>query len=99
MYAIHFQDMKNESNVLFTKIRYVVITIFLVACLSASAQINMATLRGSVKDASGAGVPGAAVSVVEIGTNVLARRVTTDSDGNYEIPDLSRAPTASRRRR
>ena len=88
MYGIHFQDMKNESNVLFTKIRYVVITIFLVACLSASAQINMATLRGSVKDASGAGIPGATVSVVEIGTNVLARRVTTDSDGNYEIPDL-----------
>jgi len=88
MYGIHFQDMKNESNVLFTKIRYVVITILLIACSSASAQINMATLRGTVKDASGAGVPGATVSVVEIGTNVLARRVTTDGDGNYEIPDL-----------
>jgi hypothetical protein len=67
---------------------YLVIVLFLCACLPGSAQINMATLRGTVTDTSGAGVPGATVSVIEISTNVLARRVTTDTNGNYEVPDL-----------
>ena len=48
----------------------------------------MSTLRGTVTDKSGAVVPGASISEREVLTNVVARTVTTDSQGNYEMPGL-----------
>lgn len=68
-----------------------------VILLSASvlfAQTEKATLRGMVADPSGAVVPNATVVLTEMATNVEARRVTTDSNGNYEMPDLK--PTTYR---
>src|SRR5215471_14492601 len=52
------------------------------------AQTEKATLRGTVIDPSGAVVVNASVVVTEFATNVEARRVTTDKNGNYEVPDL-----------
>jgi hypothetical protein len=52
------------------------------------AQTEKATLRGTVTDPTGAVVPGAAVVITEIETNLVARRVVTDTDGNYEAPSL-----------
>lgn len=52
------------------------------------AQTEKATLRGTVIDPSGAVVANASVVVTEVATNVEARRVTTDENGNYEVPDL-----------
>ena len=52
------------------------------------AQTERATLRGTVNDPSGAVVASATVVVTEVATNVEARRVTTDENGNYEVPDL-----------
>ncbi len=54
------------------------------------AQIGLATLEGSVKDASGAAVPGASVSIKNLGTS-LTRSVTTGASGDYVIPDLEPA--------
>src|SRR5579862_3952459 len=64
----------------------------LLLCLLAGtllfAQTDRAVLRGVVKDSSGAFVPGAQVTVTEIQTNIQARTLQTDANGNYEVPDL-----------
>lgn len=49
-------------------------------------QEGLSTLRGTVTDPSGGVVPGAQVSVEEVGTNITTRTVATDNQGNYEIP-------------
>jgi hypothetical protein len=53
----------------------------------AHAQISNATLTGSVTDSTGALVPGATVEAKNKATQ-LARTATTDSSGEYVIPDL-----------
>jgi hypothetical protein len=58
------------------------------------AQTDRSVLRGVVKDSSGAYVPNAQVTVTEIQTNIQARNLLTDANGNYEVPDLK--PTSYR---
>lgn len=50
----------------------------------ALAQQFNGTLRGTVQDSTGAVLPGAAVSVIEIGTNDT-RRLTTDEIGRAHV--------------
>jgi len=57
-------------------------------CISSYSQEGLSTLRGTATDASGAVVPGATVSARQVLTNVVARTVTTDAQGNYEMPAL-----------
>src|SRR6266508_4504379 len=57
------------------------------------AQVGSGTLAGDVVDQAGAGVPGATVTLVALGTN-LARTVVTDRNGGYSFP--STAPGAYR---
>ena len=57
------------------------------ASSSISAQVNTATLLGTVKDASGASVPSATVTVKNLETG-LARTAKTDAAGNYAVPNL-----------
>jgi hypothetical protein len=52
-----------------------------------SAQTDRATLRGAVTDPTGLAVPGADITLTEIGTNG-ERKLATDENGNYEIPAL-----------
>mgnify|MGYP005857320313 CR=1 FL=1 len=52
-----------------------------------SGQSTQATILGIVVDASGAGVPGATVTVKNEGTNAI-RTVTTDDSGNYRVAGL-----------
>jgi hypothetical protein len=52
------------------------------------AQTDRATLRGTIQDPSGLVVPGATVVIQEVGTNIEARRLTSDANGNYEAPGL-----------
>jgi len=54
------------------------------------AQISQASLQGSVKDSSGALVPGATVVLKDKGTG-LSRSATTGSAGEYTIPNLTPA--------
>lgn len=51
------------------------------------AQSNAADLQGTVRDANGAVVPNASVTVRNTGTNV-SREATTNSDGYYKIVNL-----------
>jgi hypothetical protein len=56
--------------------------------ISSYSQEGLSTLRGTATDASGAVVPGATVTARQVLTNVVARTVTTDAQGNYEMPAL-----------
>ena len=60
----------------------------LLFCAGSHGQETLSTLRGTATDASGSLVPNVAVTVQEVSTNILARKVVTDSQGNYEIPAL-----------
>jgi hypothetical protein len=52
------------------------------------AQLNSATVVGTIKDASGAVVPSATVTIRNLGTG-LERSVTTDPSGDYTITSLA----------
>jgi carboxypeptidase family protein len=60
----------------------------LLACVVAAGQESLSTLRGTVKDSSGAVVEGAAITVLEVATNIRVRMSTSDTQGNYEMPGL-----------
>ena len=50
-------------------------------------QLNLATVTGTVKDASDAAVPNAAVTAKNLGTG-LERTVKSDANGDYSISNL-----------
>ncbi len=64
----------------------VVVTLGL--CLSTGWGQSLSTLRGTVTDPSGAVVPGVEVTVEDQDASVKVRTISTDSQGNYEMPDL-----------
>lgn len=51
-------------------------------------QEGLSTLRGTVTDTTGAVVPGATVTARQVLTNIVARTVTSDTQGNFEMPAL-----------
>jgi len=74
------------------KVRYeLAILACLVCCLPLFGQGSLSTLRGTVTDPSGAVVPRARVTIEEVGTGLTARTLTTDAQGNYEVPALKEA--------
>src|SRR5262245_34423676 len=52
------------------------------------AQSAYSVLRGTVTDSSGAVVVGVKITMTDIATNIAVRKVVTDANGNYEIPDV-----------
>jgi hypothetical protein len=74
-------------------IRRVVLSLLLLAMVTltfashSNAQVVGATLSGTVKDASGAAIPGAKVSVKNLATGV-ERDIDADSAGFYTVPNL-----------
>jgi hypothetical protein len=52
------------------------------------AQTALSVLRGTVTDPNGATLPGVKIAVTDLATNITVRTVTTDANGNFEIPDL-----------
>jgi hypothetical protein len=63
-----------------------ILSLFLSAALPA--QTSLSTVRGTITDPSGLVVPGVEVTLTDIATNVLARSAISDSNGNFEMPDL-----------
>ncbi len=59
----------------------------LLAAVSLSAQTFRGTILGTVTDPSGAVVPGAKVTVKNVGTG-LERSTETSADGSYALPEL-----------
>src|ERR1043165_7907385 len=59
-------------------------------CLTGSiyAQEITGSLAGTVKDANGAAVANATVTITDSDTKLVARTVTTNGDGEYSVPLL-----------
>jgi outer membrane receptor protein involved in Fe transport len=66
---------------------FLVVAISIVGADRAYAQVSGATLSGTVKDPSGAGIPNAQVTVTDTATRVT-HGVTTNSAGLYSAPNL-----------
>ena len=62
----------------------------LIACVSMYAQ-STAQIHGTVRDASGAAVPGAEVKAIQTETS-LTRTVTSEADGGYVLASLPTGP-------
>jgi len=69
------------------RVLYVILS-SLVFSAAVPGQEGLSTLRRTVTDASGAVVPGVEVAVRQVLTNITARTVITDAQGNYEMPGL-----------
>jgi hypothetical protein len=83
--------MPNSSHVGFLAIRRLTPWGLALAALllprSAAAQAVTGTILGTVRDTTGAAVPGATVTVTNTGTG-LSRTVTSDSLGEYTAPQI-----------
>ena len=51
------------------------------------AQVTSATLTGVVRDATGASIPEAKITITNIATNI-SREASSDAAGNYTVPSL-----------
>ncbi|PYS47672.1 MAG: hypothetical protein DMG13_27330 [Acidobacteria bacterium] len=65
----------------------VALVLFICLGLSAHAQLPTATISGVVKDATGAAIPGVAVTVTNVATG-LTRPAKTSEDGSYRFSAL-----------
>ena len=65
----------------------IILVFVLLATVSLSAQTFRGTILGTVTDPSGAVVPGAKVTVKNVGTG-LERTTETSADGSYALPEL-----------
>lgn len=72
---------------MFSFVRSAPAALFLLALTVLTLAASSATLRGRVIDASGASIVGAEVTVTNTATN-LARKVATDANGLYLVPEL-----------
>jgi len=61
--------------------------VYLLCAVASFAQLPTAKIVGTVKDTSGASVPGASVKITNTDTNIT-RTLTTDSDGSYNALEL-----------
>jgi len=66
---------------------YLLAALFLVAGIEAKAQFDNGSLVGTIHDATGAVIPGAAVVVTNNATGIVAKATSNDS-GDYELPSL-----------
>ena len=65
-----------------------IVLVLLLGAFPSFAQLPTGTILGTVKDASGASVPGATVTIQNSDTG-LTRAVTTGSDGAFAAPELA----------
>ena len=61
--------------------------LFLFGAYTAKAQFENASLVGTIRDSSGAAIPGASVTATNIATGIVATTATNGS-GDYEFPSL-----------
>src|SRR5579871_72068 len=64
---------------------------FFLACVAVWGQTSTAQMNGTVRDASGLAVPGAAVKATQTATG-LVRNATSGTDGSYVITNLPIGP-------
>jgi len=82
--------MKMKHN--FKQMRFMLLAVALLLSLSglAIAQEVTGSIVGSVRDGSGAAVPGATVTIADVQkNNVVVRTITTNEDGEFSAPNLT----------
>jgi Carboxypeptidase regulatory-like domain len=67
-----------------------VVALGILSCSAVWAQ-STAQIHGTIRDASGAGIPGAEVKATQSDTGVV-RTVTSDAEGGYVLPALATGP-------
>src|ERR1700753_13395 len=65
---------------------FLAVSLLFVNCV-AQAQFDVGSVVGTIRDQSGAAVPGAAISVTNTATNIETS-TTSNSNGDYEVPSL-----------
>src|SRR5580698_7430696 len=76
-----------RKNRLFQTIQLLVVILIVFTCSLLQAQYDNGSRVGTIRDASGASVPGAVVTITNNATAVAAK-TTTNAAGDYEIPSL-----------
>ena len=71
----------------FTRVAVLLAITFALVPVAARAQQSLGAINGTVKDTSGAVVPGATIRAVNVATN-LTVNATTQKDGSFNIVDL-----------
>jgi hypothetical protein len=79
-----------RQHLQFLRVVFVVLALLSFAAI-ASAQEITGSINGTVKDANGAVVAGATVTITNAQTKVVARTATTDDNGSFSAPDLPSA--------
>ncbi len=69
------------------KIFWVTTLALLLAALPAVAQLPTGTILGTVKDSTGATVPGATITILNVDTGA-SRTIMSAGDGNFNVPEL-----------
>src|SRR3989442_12456124 len=64
-----------------------ILGLFLLCAVAVSAQTNKGGISGTVMDANGAAVPGASVTITNLGTN-QSQKVTTSDTGSFQVSSL-----------
>src|SRR5712671_2529800 len=64
-----------------------ILALILLCVVLASAQTNKGGISGTVVDANGAAVPGASVTITNLGTN-QSQTVTTSDTGSFQVSSL-----------
>ncbi|HEX9960806.1 MAG TPA: carboxypeptidase-like regulatory domain-containing protein, partial [Pyrinomonadaceae bacterium] len=76
----------------FKQIRFMLLAVAMLLSISgsATAQEVTGTIVGSVRDNTGAAVPGATVTITDAQKdNIVIRTITTNEDGEFSVPNLS----------
>jgi hypothetical protein len=63
------------------------VAVLILAAIPSAAQLPTGTILGTVKDSSGASIPGAMVTLRNTDIN-LTKTATTEVDGSYRFPEL-----------
>ncbi len=74
----------------FIRVVFVAIALFSFAVVASGQEIS-GSISGTVKDANGAAVAGATVTITDSEKKILIRTVTTDDNGAFAAPDLATA--------
>jgi hypothetical protein len=80
--------MENNWGAKCLKMSWGATLFLLLAAIPVVAQLPTATIMGTVKDSSGASVPGAAITIKNMDTG-FTRTVSTASDGAFNVPGLA----------
>lgn len=74
---------------IFSNTFFMIIALAIIFSFNVSAQEITGSITGTVRDSSGAIIPGATVTITDAGKNVVVRNITTNNDGSFSAPNLN----------